>query len=73
MLTVLLVILAPLAIVVLPTELGFAVAAFTVVLLTYREWDKVRQAKLTAEIERKAREALGGNRSPRLGSFTPPR
>jgi hypothetical protein len=69
MLTVLLVILAPLAIVVLPTELGFAVAAFTVVLLTYREWDKVRQTKLTAEIERKAREALGRESITEIGKL----
>jgi hypothetical protein len=69
MLTILLVVLAPLAIVVLPTELGFAVAAFTVVLLTYREWDKVRQAKLTAEIERNTREALGRESITEIGKL----
>ena len=38
MLTVLLIVLAPLAIVVLPFEMGVAVAAFTVAVLLVQEW-----------------------------------
>ena len=38
MLTVLLIVLAPLGIVVLPFEMGVAVAAFTVAVLLVREW-----------------------------------
>jgi Flp pilus assembly protein protease CpaA len=37
-LTVLLIVLAPLAIVVLPFEMGVAVAAFTVAVLLVQEW-----------------------------------
>lgn len=37
-LTILLIVLAPLAIVVLPFEMGVAVAAFTVAVLLVQEW-----------------------------------
>lgn len=57
MLTALLIVLAPFAIIVLPWELGVPVAALTVILLLYRELRGARNAALAEEARRKAREA----------------
>ena len=43
MLTVLLIVLAPMALVVLPMSYGVPVAVFTIVLLGYQEWQAAMQ------------------------------
>jgi heme exporter protein D len=69
MLTALLIVLAPFAIIVLPWEFGVPVAAFTVILLLYRELRGARDAALADEARRKAREAQAQESMTEIGKL----
>lgn len=65
--SIILIIAAPLAILVLPAPYGYSFAAFVVVFLSYREWQK---ARVSEREEKKAQEEAAAAKRDFRDSFS---